>query len=88
MGLSVVLATDRNDFMRRGSPGTVSWPGAYGGWWQADPAQRSVMVFLAHSMVDLAQMSKGIGHGVWAAIERFQAAALSSQRQGAASPIA
>jgi exodeoxyribonuclease V alpha subunit len=23
--------------MRRGSAGTVSWPGAFGGWWQADP---------------------------------------------------
>jgi len=72
LGVSVVLETDKTDFMRRGSVGTVSWPGAFGGWWQADPNERSVLVFLAHSMVDLAQLAKGIGLGVWAAIDSFQ----------------
>src|SRR5215831_19846932 len=71
-GVSVVLETDKTDFMRRGSVGTVSWPGAYGGWWQADPKQRSVLIFLAHNMVGPGQMAKGIGLGVWAAIEKFQ----------------
>ncbi|HZQ53371.1 MAG TPA: serine hydrolase domain-containing protein [Bryobacteraceae bacterium] len=74
LGVSVVLETDKADFMRRGSVGTVSWPGAFGGWWQADPKERSVFIFLAHNMVDLAQMAKGIGLGVWAAIEQFQIA--------------
>src|SRR5579859_5458257 len=60
LGVSVVLETDKADFMRRGSAGTVSWPGAWGGWWQADPKDGSVLVFLAHNMVDLAQMAKGI----------------------------
>jgi CubicO group peptidase (beta-lactamase class C family) len=76
-GVSVVLETDKTDFMRRGSVGTVSWPGAYGGWWQADPKQKCVFIFLAHNMVDLTQMAKGIGLGVWAAIEQFQTAALA-----------
>jgi CubicO group peptidase (beta-lactamase class C family) len=31
LGVSVVLETDKADFMRRGSVGTVSWPGAWGG---------------------------------------------------------
>jgi hypothetical protein len=57
--------------MRRGSVGTVSWPGAYGGWWQADPKDGSVLIFLDH-MVDLMQMAKGIGFGVWGAIDAFQ----------------
>jgi CubicO group peptidase (beta-lactamase class C family) len=74
-GVSVVLETDQADFMRRGSAGTVSWPGAFGGWWQADPRDRSVLVFLAHNMVDLAQMAKGIGLGVWGAIDTFQTVA-------------
>ncbi|HMG86310.1 MAG TPA: serine hydrolase domain-containing protein [Terracidiphilus sp.] len=78
LGVSVVLETDKADFMRRGSPGTVSWPGAFGGWWQADPAEGSVMIFLAHNMVDLAQMGKGIGLGVWGAIDTFQTLALAS----------
>jgi CubicO group peptidase (beta-lactamase class C family) len=72
LGVSVVLETDKADFMRRGSVGTVSWPGAYGGWWQADPKDSSVLIFLAHNIVDLAQMAKGIGLGVWGAIDTFQ----------------
>jgi CubicO group peptidase (beta-lactamase class C family) len=72
LGVSVVLETDKTDLMRRGSVGTVSWPGAFGGWWQADPKEGSVLIFLAHNMVDLAQMAQGIGLGVWAAIETFQ----------------
>ena len=78
MGVSVVLETDANDLMRRASVGTVSWPGAFGGWWQADPVHGSVLVFLAHNMVDLAQMAKGVGLGVWAAIELFQKSAADS----------
>jgi CubicO group peptidase (beta-lactamase class C family) len=78
LGVSVVLETDKADFMRRGSPGTVSWPGAFGGWWQADPSEGSVLIFLAHNMVDLGQMGKGIGLGVWGAIDTFQTLALAS----------
>ena len=72
LGVSVVLETDKADFMRRGGVGTVSWPGAFGGWWQADPKDGSVLIFLAHNMVDLAQMARGIGLGVWSAIDTFQ----------------
>ncbi len=79
LGVSVVLESDRNDFMRRGGVGTVSWPGAFGGWWHADPNDGSVLIFLAHNMVDLAQMAKGIGLGVWAAIDTFQTLAAASQ---------
>jgi len=69
LGVSVVLEPDQSDMSRRGSAGTVSWPGAYGGWWYADPKDHSVFVFLAHNMVDLAQMARGIGLGVWATID-------------------
>ena len=31
-----LMEPDSTDLMRRGV-GTVSWPGAYGEWWQADP---------------------------------------------------
>jgi CubicO group peptidase (beta-lactamase class C family) len=37
LGVSVVLVTGQSDLMRRGGVGTVSWPGAYGEWWQAEP---------------------------------------------------
>lgn len=83
LGVSVVLETDPNDMMRRAGVGTVSWPGGYGGFWQADPNNGSVLIFLAHNMVDPAQMANGIGLGVglgvWAAIEAFQKSAAESQ---------
>jgi hypothetical protein len=56
-----------------GAAGSVGWPGAYGGWWQADPNDGSVLIFLAHSMVEMNQLAKGIGLGVWSAITEFQA---------------
>ncbi len=79
LGVSVVLETDKADFMRRGSVGTVSWPGAFGCWWQADHKDGSVLIFLAHNMVDLAQMAKGIGLGVWSAVDTFQTLASVSR---------
>ena len=72
LGVSVVLEQDKSDMFRRGNPGTVSWPGAYGSWWEADPVDQSAFVFLAHNMADLAQMAKGIGIGVWALIDDVQ----------------
>ena len=71
LGVAMILATDKSDLMRRGRVGSVGWPGAYGGWWQADPAEGTVSIFLAHNMVDLPQMARGIGLGVWAAIDTF-----------------
>ncbi len=82
LGVSVVLETSKADFMRRGSVGTVSWPGAWGGWWQADPREGTVLIFLAHNMVDLAQMTKGIGLGVWEAIDTFQTACIAQLNPG------
>ena len=55
-----------------GGKGSVGWPGAYGGWWQADPNDGSVMIFLAHNMVQLEQLAAGVGLGVWGAITEFQ----------------
>lgn len=81
LGVSVVLETGAADLIPRGSPGTVSWPGAFGAWWQADPNAGSVSVFLAHNMVDLPQMAKGIGLGVWEAIDKFHTAALKWERE-------
>jgi CubicO group peptidase (beta-lactamase class C family) len=76
MGVAVVEDPAQADPMRgRGHAGTVGWPGAYGGWWQADPTDRSVFIFLSHNMVDLPQMMQGIGLGVWQAIAGFHAMA-------------
>jgi CubicO group peptidase (beta-lactamase class C family) len=52
----------------KGGLGTVSWPGAYGGWWQADPTDRSVMILLQHNMVDPEGLSEGHGLAGYGAI--------------------
>jgi CubicO group peptidase (beta-lactamase class C family) len=72
MGVAVVMEPEQADPVRcRGGVGTIGWPGAYGGWWQADPTDGSVLIFLAHNMVELHQMARGIGLGVWSAITTF-----------------
>lgn len=76
MGVAVVLEPEKADPIRcRGGLGTIGWPGAYGGWWQADPNDRSVLIFLSHNMVELSQMARGIGLDVWSAIASFHASA-------------
>jgi CubicO group peptidase (beta-lactamase class C family) len=76
MGVAVVMEPDRADSLRcRGGAGTVGWPGAYGGWWQADPNDQSVLIFLSHNMLELRQMARGIGLGVWSAIADFHSLA-------------
>jgi CubicO group peptidase (beta-lactamase class C family) len=74
MGVAVVLEPEHADPLRcRGGIGTIGWPGAYGGWWQADPSDRSILIFLAHNMLELHQMARGVGLGVWSAISEFHA---------------
>ena len=72
MGVAVVTEPEQADPLRcGGGVGAVGWPGAWGGWWQADPGDESVLIFLAHNMVGLHQMASGIGLGVWSAIAKF-----------------
>jgi len=78
MGVAVVMDPEAADPLRcRGGAGTIGWPGAYGSWWQADPTDRSVLIFFSHNMVELAQMARGIGLGVWETISRFHEIATS-----------
>jgi CubicO group peptidase (beta-lactamase class C family) len=72
MGVAVVIEPEQADPLRcRGGVGTIGWPGAYGGWWQADPTDGSVLIFLAHNMVEMPQMARGIGLGGWSTIATF-----------------
>jgi CubicO group peptidase (beta-lactamase class C family) len=63
-----------------GGAGSVGWPGAYGGWWRADPNDGTVLVFLAHSMVSLEQLARGLGLDVFSAIFQFERAARTAPR--------
>ena len=77
-GLGVAVVTDPATaaVMRgKGGVGTVSWPGAYGGWWQADPTDGSVMILLQHNMMELEGIMKGYGLAGYGAIQAFHALA-------------
>ncbi len=76
LGVAVVTDPDKAGALRgKGGLGTVNWPGAFGGWWQADPTDGSVMILLAHNLIEPALISKGIGWGAYAAMEEFHALA-------------
>ena len=76
LGVAVVLEPEKAlPTICGGGVGAVGWPGGFGGWWQADPTDGSVLVFLAHNLVEREQFASGIGFGVYGAISKFQALA-------------
>jgi CubicO group peptidase (beta-lactamase class C family) len=80
LGVAVVLEPEQAlSIVCGGSPGAVGWPGGFGGWWQADPNDSSVLVFLTHNIVEPHQLEQGIGLGVYGAITKFQALASTPQ---------
>lgn len=81
LGVAVVLDPEKADpVICGGGIGSVGWPGAWGGWWQANPSDNSVLIFLAHNMVEINQFAQGVGFGVFDAILRFQSLASNLPR--------
>jgi CubicO group peptidase (beta-lactamase class C family) len=81
LGVAMVLGPERAlPTICGGAAGTVGWPGGFGGWWQADPANGSVLVFLSHNIVEREQFANGIGFDVYAAITRFQECGTTASR--------
>jgi CubicO group peptidase (beta-lactamase class C family) len=73
-GLGVAVVLEENPYLSMpcaGSVGSVGWPGAYGGWWSADPAEKSIAIFLTHSMTEPHQLEQGIGFELYEAIDTF-----------------
>jgi len=80
MGVAVVLEPDKAlTTLCGGGVGAVGWPGGFGGWWQADPNDDSVLIFLTHNIVERDQFARGIGSAVYGAITKFQALASSAE---------
>ena len=55
-GLNLSLVTDPAKsvpLFGPGGPGTFSWPGAYGTWWQADPSADLILLYLIQNCPDL-----------------------------------
>ena len=73
-GLGVAVVISESPYLSipcTGSVGSVGWPGAYGGWWSADPVKKSVALFLTHSMTEPNQLARGIGFELYEAIDSF-----------------
>jgi CubicO group peptidase (beta-lactamase class C family) len=72
LGLAVALKENKYGSMPcTASIGSVGWPGAYGGWWSADPIKKTVSIFLTHSMTEPKQLEQGIGWELYEAIDIF-----------------
>lgn len=55
-GLNLSVVTDparSRQLFGPGGPGTFSWPGAYGTWWQADPSADVILVYLIQNLPNL-----------------------------------
>src|SRR5690606_10773886 len=55
-GLNLSVVTDPAQSQRLygpSGPGTFSWPGAYGTWWQADPSADLILIYLIQNFPTL-----------------------------------
>lgn len=62
-GLNLSVVTDPTRSARLFGPGglgTFSWPGAYGTWWQADPANDLILIYLIQNYPDLTSAAAAI----------------------------
>jgi len=53
LGLSVIMDPVAHRVMGAGGMGSFGWPGAFGTWWQADPENDMVLIFLVQDNIQL-----------------------------------
>ncbi len=53
LGLSMILDAEKHEWMGAGADGAFGWPGAFGTWWQADPANDLILIFLIQDSMPL-----------------------------------
>jgi CubicO group peptidase (beta-lactamase class C family) len=74
-GLNLSVVTDAPKSERLfgpGGAGTFSWPGAYGTWWQADPANDLILIYLIQNYPDLTSAAAAVAGNT--ALARLQSA--------------
>jgi CubicO group peptidase (beta-lactamase class C family) len=77
LGVSVITDAEQHAWMGAGSKGAFGWPGAFGTWWQADPAEDMVVIYLIQDSMPLgpeavANLAERRGLGGRAALPVFQ----------------
>ncbi len=50
LGVSVITDPAQHAWMGAGNAGAFGWPGAFGGWWQADPSEDMVVLWLQETL--------------------------------------
>jgi len=53
LGLSMILDPQKHEWMGAGGEGAFGWPGAFGTWWQADPANDMILIYLIQDSMPL-----------------------------------
>ncbi|MEO8112874.1 MAG: serine hydrolase domain-containing protein [Phenylobacterium sp.] len=75
-GLAVVRDRDRAaPMLGTGRPGAFGWPGALWTWWQADPAEEMILIWLVQNTTTPARLASGKGLGAYMAQFSFERAA-------------
>ncbi|MDR3507675.1 MAG: serine hydrolase [Caulobacteraceae bacterium] len=59
LGVSVITDAEKQAWMGVGTNGAFGWPGAFGTWWRADPAENLVMIYLVQNSIPLEPGSAG-----------------------------
>ena len=77
LGLSVITDAEKQAWMGVGTNGAFGWPGAFGTWWRADPAENMIMIYLVQNSMPLepesaAQLATGQRMAAAAALPMFQ----------------
>jgi CubicO group peptidase (beta-lactamase class C family) len=79
LGVSVIDKPENLGFLGMGGVGSFGWPGAFGTWWQADPANDLIMIYLIQNSMPLepgalANLAAGQRMGGRLALPMFQRA--------------
>jgi len=53
LGVSTIMDAEKHAWMGAGSKGAFGWPGAFGTWWQADPAEDMILIYLIQNSMPL-----------------------------------
>src|SRR6202012_2665846 len=53
LGVSVVTDAEKQAWMGPATNGAFGWPGAFGTWWRADPAENMIMIYLVQNSMPL-----------------------------------
>jgi CubicO group peptidase (beta-lactamase class C family) len=77
LGVSIIDHPEKLGFLGMGAKGAFGWPGAFGTWWQADPANDLIMLYLIQNSTPLepgsiAMLAAGQRMGARAALPIFQ----------------